>query len=124
MSDPVTNAVDNTPAIVATITGLSSFIFGLPVGVVIAALGGAYWATYRKPYPGIGSLIFQILTGMFIACIFVEGAEWLGKEWFGWNIPQRPLAFILAFAVIDKPFRDKVIDFFWRKAETIEVKQP
>jgi hypothetical protein len=124
VSDPITHTINASPWIVASLTASASFLFDLPLGVVITAAGGAYWAVYRDQSLSIVKSIFLIIAGMAIASIMVDGASWLFSAILGLtNIPQRPLAFILGFAVIDKAFRDKIIDYVKSRLDGLEVKR-
>jgi hypothetical protein len=111
-----------SPWIISTLTALASLLFGLPLGVVISAFGGAYWAVYRNPSMTVIKSAWMIIVGMMVACALVEGVHWAGDALFGWNMPQRPTAFLLAFATIDKDFRDWLIGFFKAKFESKEVR--
>jgi hypothetical protein len=113
MTDPISHA---SPYLVTALTAAASFMFGLPIGVVISAAGGAYWAVYRIKNISFKKSAWLILCGMVIAAVMVEGVDWLFKHLFGLNdLPHRPLAFMIGFAAIDKGFRDLLIG--WLKAK-------
>jgi hypothetical protein len=115
---------DASPWIVATLTSLASLLFGLPPGVAISAAGGAYWAWYRSKSSGFIYSLLLIVSGVFVACIFVEGVQWVFEKILNIpDIPQRPLAFILGFAAIDEKFRKRLIDWFAARFDTVEVKK-
>jgi hypothetical protein len=120
MQDQISAA---SPWLISTLTSLASLLFGLPLGVVISAFGGAYWAVYRNPSMTVYKSVWLILVSMMVACALVEGVHWTGEVLFGWNIPQRPAAFLLAFATIDKNFRDWLIAFFKTKFESKQVRE-
>lgn len=124
MSDPVTHTLNATPWLITALTAGASFLFDLPLGVVITAAGGAYWAVYRDRTITMGRSIFLIIAGMLIASVMVSGATWLFEFLFGvTNLPQRPLAFILGFATVDKAFRDRIVDYIKSKLDGLQVKQ-
>lgn len=124
MSDPITHATNLSPWVVAALTSAASFLFDLPLGVVITAAGGAYWAVYRNPSLSFLSSFFVIIAGAAVASALVPGVVWLFAEVFGFkNMPLRPLAFLLGFAVVDKPTRDWVTEFLKSKLGGMEVKK-
>lgn len=122
MPDPVTHAT--SPWLVATLTAALSALFDLPIGVIITAFGGAYWAVYRNSALRVSKSIWLIILSTFIACVMVHGIVWIFHAWLDINnVPQRPVAFMLGFAVIDKPFRDWLIQIFTSKYNLLEVKK-
>jgi vancomycin permeability regulator SanA len=122
MPDPITHAT--SPWLVASLSAVVSTLFDLPLGVVITAFGGAYWAVYRNSSLRVSRSIFLILFSSFIACVMVHGIVWIFQAWLDIsNVPQRPVAFILGFAVIDKPFRDWLIQLIASKYNLLEVKK-
>jgi len=122
MPDPVTHAT--SPWLIATLTAAASFLFDLPLGVVITAAGGAYWAVYRNKSLKVGRSILLIIGGMLIAVTLVHGVTWMFENLFGMkDIPQRPVAFILGFAVIDKPCRDALISWIKSKFDFLQVQK-
>lgn len=122
MPDPVTHAT--SPWLVAFLTAITSTFFDLPLGVIITAFGGAYWAVYRNSALKVRKSIWLIIISTFIACVMVHGIVWIFHAWLDIsNIPQRPVAFILGFAVIDKPFRDWLIQLIASKYNLLEVKK-
>jgi vancomycin permeability regulator SanA len=122
MPDPITHAT--SPWLVASLSAVVSTLFDLPLGVVITAFGGAYWAVYRNSSLRVSRSIFLILFSTFIACVMVHGIVWIFQAWLDIsNVPQRPVAFILGFAVIDKPFRDWLIQLIASKYNLLEVKK-
>ena len=122
MPDPITHAT--SPWLVASLSAVVSTLFDLPLGVVITAFGGAYWAVYRNSSLRVSRSIFLILFSTFIACAMVHGIVWMFNAWMGINnVPQRPVAFILGFAVIDKPCRDSLIEFFKSKFSLLGVQK-
>lgn len=122
MHEPITNAT--SPWLVAFLTAITSTLFDLPIGVVITAFGGAYWAVYRNSALKVSKSVALIILSTFVACTFVHGVVWVFDAWLSIsNIPQRPLAFILGFAAIDKPCRDALIEFFKSKSNALEVKK-
>ena len=124
MSDPITHAATASPWIVAMLTSLASLLFDLPLGVVITAAGGSYWAVYRNPQLKFVQSLFLISAGMAIASVMVEGVSWFFKYVLAVSeIPQRPLAFILGFAIIDKDFPDRIINYITAKLDGLEVKK-
>lgn len=122
MPDPVTHAT--SPWIIAFLTAGASFLFDLPLGVVITATGGAYWAVYRNRSLKVRRSIFLILAATAIAATMVHGIVWIFTEWLDiQNVPQRPIAFFLGFAVIDKQCRDAFIEFIKSKLSFLEVQK-
>jgi hypothetical protein len=122
MHDQLTHAV--SPWIVAFMTAVTSTLFDLPIGVVITAFGGAYWAVYRNAALQVSKSIVLIVLSTFVACVMVHGIVWIFDEWMNIkNIPQRPVAFFLGFAVIDKPCRDAFIEFFKSKFNLLGVQK-
>lgn len=122
MPDPITHAT--SPWLVAFLSAVVSTLFDLPLGVVITAFGGAYWAVYRNSSLRVSKSIFLIIFSTFIACVMVHGIVWMFNAWMGiTNVPQRPVAFILGFAVIDKPCRDSLIEFFKSKFSLLGVQK-
>jgi hypothetical protein len=125
MPDPVTHS---SPYFIVLLTAVASYVFDLPLGVVISAAGGAYWAVYRNTLQSANSFtiylkaVWMILCGMAIASIMVQGATWVSLHFMGLpDLPQRPLAFMLGFAAIDKKFRDKIIDFIRGRIEDAAI---
>jgi len=122
MPDPVTHAT--SPWAIGILTAAASFLFDLPLGVVITAAGGAYWAVYRNKSLKVSKSILLMLAATAIACTMVSGVVWIFTEWFKFsNIPQRPIAFFLGFAVIDKQCRDAFVDFLKSKLSLLEVQK-
>lgn len=122
MPDPITHAT--SPWLVAFLTALTSLLFDLPLGVVITATGGAYWAVYRNRSLKVSKSIFLIIAATAIASILVHGVVWIFTEWLDiHNVPQRPIAFFLGFAVIDKQCRDSFIEFIKSKLSFLEVQK-
>lgn len=122
MPDPITHAT--SPWLVAFLTAATSFLFDLPLGVVITATGGAYWAVYRNKSLKVSKSIFLIIAATAIASIMVHGVVWIFAEWLKvQNIPQRPIAFFLGFAVIDKQCRDSFLEFIKSKLSFLEVQK-
>lgn len=121
MHDHITNAM--SPWIVTFLTAIISTLFDLPLGVVITAFGGAYWAVYRNSALKVSQSIALITLSTFVACVMVHGIVWVFSDWLHLsNIPQRPIAFILGFAVIDKPCRDTLIELIKSKLNLFGVK--
>jgi len=122
MPDPITHAT--SPWIIAFLTASASFLFDLPLGVVITAAGGAYWAVYRNRSLKISRSILLIIAATAIASVMVHGVVWIFTEWLNiHNVPQRPIAFFLGFAVIDKQCRDAILDFIKSKLTFLEVQK-
>ena len=120
MPDPITHIT--SPALVATLAGASSFLFDLDLAIVITAFGGAYYAVYRDDSKRVMQSIALILISMVVACIAVHAINWLADYFFNIkNLPQRPLAFILGFAVIDKQVREQIYFFIQSKVKVNEV---
>lgn len=122
MPDPITHAT--SPWIVAFLTSATGFLFDLPLGVVITATGGAYWAVYHNKSLEVSKSIFLIIAATAIASIMVHGVVWIFTEWLDINnVPQRPIAFFLGFAVIDKRCRDAIIEFIKSRLSFLEVQK-
>jgi len=122
MHEPITNTA--SPWLVAFLTAITSTLFDLPLGVVITAFGGAYWAVYRNSALKVSKSIVLIILSTFVACVMVHGIVWIFNAWMNiTNVPQRPVAFILGFAVIDKPCRDTLIQFFKEKFSLLGVQK-
>jgi hypothetical protein len=120
MPDPITHAT--SPWLIAILTAAASYLFDLPLGVVITAAGGAYWAVYRNKSLKVFSSIFLILIATAIAATMVHLVVWVFDELLNIkNTPQRPIAFFLGFMVIDKQFRDWVFSLVKSKANSLEV---
>lgn len=122
MPDPVTHVT--SPWLIAMLTAAASFLFDLPLGVVITAAGGAYWAVYRNKELKVCSSILLIIGGMLVAVTLVHGVNWVFENFFDMkNIPQRPVAFVLGFAAIDKPCRDALIAWVKTKFDFLQVQK-
>ncbi|TFW71414.1 hypothetical protein C3Y98_04730 [Methylotenera oryzisoli] len=122
MPDPITHAA--SPLAIATLSTAASFLFDLPLGVVITAVGGAYWAVYRNKSLKVGRSILLIIGATLIAVTLVHGVTWMFDTLLNMkDIPQRPVAFLLGFAVIDKPFRDSLIAWAKSKFDFLQVQK-
>ncbi len=114
MPDPVTHIT--SPLIVTTLSAGASYLFDLDLAIVITAFGGAYYAVYRDSEKKVLSSIALIVVAMAVACIAVHGVNWLADYFFSIkDLPQRPLAFILGFAAIDKQLRENIFEFLKSK---------
>ncbi len=124
MPDPITHTVNASPWIFASITATISFYLGVPEGILTIAAGGAYIAVYRLGKLSIFKTILFTLAGTAVAAIMVPGITWFFEHILLITAPpQRPLAFVLGFASIDKKSRDWLIAFCASKFQSVEVKK-
>jgi hypothetical protein len=100
------------PAVIAFVSSLSVTLFEQPPVVFITALGGALWAIWRADRMSFKRTIGCWLGAAMTACALVAFAIWFLNLIGISPPPVRGLAGIIAFLIIDKPWRDRVINFF------------
>ena len=88
-------SIDAKTAAVSVASGVSSFVFGLPIAVVLAAFAGACLSlSLAGPRKFIGALGY-VLSGTITSAFCTPLALYFAK-----TLPERPVAFIIGFAVM------------------------
>lgn len=92
-------------AIGPTIVGAVSFLFGVPVAVLIAAFAGAWMAVAVSERTTFVRSALAILAGTVVSGYLTPGALFFLGE-----MPQRPAAAILGFFAVHKGSREWLIE--------------
>jgi hypothetical protein len=115
-----TENLDTTaPIIIAIISSLSVFLFEQPLAVFMTAGGGALWAVWRHGKMKYWQALIAIVAATFTACVMVTFVAWLLALLGAVNVPVRGLAGLIAFVIIDKVWREKVLKFLGVKLEGV-----
>ena len=114
------NSIDVTaPAIIASLSWLSVFLFEQPTAVFMTALGGAMWAIWLTQSTSLWRSALYILVAAVTACSLVALAVWALNLAGFTNPPVRGLAGLIAFIIIHKPWRDKVLSWIGVKINEV-----
>ena len=111
MADIQTAADISAPIIIGIVSSLSVFLFDQPLAVFMTAGGGALWAVWRHGKMTLKQAIGWIVAATITACSMVASVVWLLNLIGFSDAPVRGLAGLIAFVVIDKVWRDKVLAF-------------
>ncbi|MBI5917783.1 MAG: hypothetical protein HY849_00190 [Nitrosomonadales bacterium] len=91
--------------ILPAITGAISFLFGVPVAVLIAAFAGSWMAVAVSASTTFARSALAIFCGTVASGYLTPAAlHFMGE------MPQRPAAAILGFFAVHKPSRDWLIE--------------
>lgn len=97
---------DSLKAVVGpTVTAVVSFLFGVPVAVLIAAFAGAWMAVAIGERVSFLKSALIILGGTTVSAYLTPGALFFLGE-----MPQRPAAAILGFFAVHKDSRSWLIE--------------
>lgn len=107
------------PVIIGVISSLSVFLFDQPLAVFMTAGGGALWAVWRHGKMKLHQAIGWIVAATITACSMVAFVVWLLAFIGVTDTPVRGLAGLIAFVIIDKVWRDKVLTFLGIRIEGI-----
>ena len=111
MADIQTAADITAPIIIGVVSSFSVLLFDQPLAVFMTALGGALWAVWRHGKMNFLQAAGWVIAATITACSMVAFVVWL-LNLIGINdAPARGLAGVIAFVVIDKVWRDKVLAF-------------
>lgn len=97
------------PLIIGVLSSLSVLLFDQPLAVFMTAGGGALWAVWRHGQMKYAQAIIWIIAATFTACIMVSFVAWVLALLGAVNAPVRGLAGLIAFVIIDKTWRDKLL---------------
>jgi len=107
-----TNLDVAAPFVIACISTVTIALFEQPPAVFITALGGAMWAIWRADSMGFWRAVGCLLGAAITACASVALVIYL-LSLIQWPPPPvRGLAGVIAFLIIDKPWRNRVFKFF------------
>lgn len=106
------------PVLIGIVSSLSVFLFDQPLAVFMTAGGGALWAVWRHGKMKLSQAIIWITAATFTACIMVGFVAWFLALLGAINAPVRGLAGLIAFVIVDKTWRDKVLVFLGAKLES------
>lgn len=119
MADIQTHTDITAPLLIAAASTLSVFLFEQPLAVFMTAGGGALWAVWRHGKMKLWQAVLSIIAASITACVMVTFVAWalnlIGIE----NAPIRGLAGLIAFVIIDKVWRDKVLTFLGVRLEGV-----
>lgn len=87
------------------IAGAVSFLFGVPIAVLIAAFAGAWMAVAVSERTTFARSALAILAGTVVSGYLTPGALFFLGE-----MPQRPAAAILGFIAVHKGGRDYLLE--------------
>lgn len=107
------------PVLIAIFSSMSVFLFDQPLAVFMTAGGGALWAVWRHGEMKYWQAVLWVLAATVTACIMVGFVVWLLAFLGATNAPVRGMAGLLSFVIVDKPWRDKVLDFLGVKLEGV-----
>lgn len=107
------------PVFIGFVSSLSVFLFDQPLAVFMTAAGGALWAVWRHGEMKIWQAVFSIIAATLTACIMVSFVVWLLALLGAVNAPVRGLAGLIAFVIIDKVWREKVLTFLGVKLDGV-----
>lgn len=108
-----------TPVFIGIVSSLSVFLFDQPLAVFMTAGGGALWAVWRHGEMKYWQAIIAIIAATITACAMVGFVAWLLALLGAINAPVRGLAGLIAFVIIDKTWRGKVLNFLGVKLEGV-----
>ena len=106
------------PLFIGVVSSFSVLLFDQPLAVFMTAGGGALWAVWRHGKMQYWQAIIAIIAATFTACIMVGFVSWSLALFGAVNAPVRGLAGLIAFVIIDKTWRDKVLVFIGAKLES------
>jgi hypothetical protein len=107
------------PVFIGIASSLSVMLFDQPLAVFMTAGGGALWAVWRHGEMKYWQAIGAIIAATFTACVMVGFVVWLLALVGATNAPVRGLAGLIAFIIIDKTWRDKVLKMLGAKLEGV-----
>jgi hypothetical protein len=119
MADIQTHADVAAPLVIGFVSSLTVFMFDQPPAVFITAAGAALWAIYRRGKYSFWRDTASIIAATFTACAMVSFAVWLLALIGAPNAPVRGVAGLIAFLIIDKVWRDKVLVFIGVRLEGV-----
>lgn len=109
-----------TPMFIGVASSLSVLLFDQPLAVVMTAGGGALWAVWRHGKMKYWQAIVAIIAATLTACAMVGFVVWVLDFLGATNAPVRGLAGLISFVIIDKTWRDKMLNFFGAKLKGLD----
>lgn len=124
MPTPATHAADLAPSIITALSAVTLYLFNQPLAVLVTAAGGAMWAVWRNETLTFSKSVVWVIVASLSAMVLVELAVWALHTLFGYDdAPVRALAGLIAFIIVDKPWRDRLYNFLATKLMGVEVKK-
>lgn len=124
MTTPAAHAADIAPPIIAGLSAITLYLFNQPLAVLVTAAGGALWAVWRNETFTFKVAAIWVVVASLSAMVLVELVVWMLHTLFGYDdAPVRALAGLIAFVIVDKPWRDRLYKFLATKLIGVEVKR-